>query len=269
MSLKCKIGFHTWKGCKCNDCGKIRDVQHDWSKDCEKCSKCGKIESHHDWSKDCEKCSKCGKIESHHDWSKDCEKCSKCSATREKQHDWTQDCEKCCKCGKVIIVKTFTDTRDSNVYKIHRVDNLLIMGENFAFKPPTGNYVASAAITKAQMTYGHLVDSEIKNSGGYFYDWETANNIAPLGWHLPTRREFEILKREIKNGNYANSGILLGGYAEWEGIRVTHTYMNKRAILWGAQENKETLCFDILSGLGIEIHNERPMRGCNVRYIRD
>ena len=102
MNIKCTLGFHTWNGCTCTACGKVRDEQHDWTKDCEKCSICGKIRAdQHDWSKDCEKCSKCGKIrENHHDWSKDCEKCSKCGKTRENHHDWSKDCDKCSKCGK-------------------------------------------------------------------------------------------------------------------------------------------------------------------------
>ncbi len=136
MSFKCKIGLHSWNGCKCSDCekirdeqhewngckcskcGKTRDEQHDWTKDCEKCSKCdktrenqhswsgcncvkcGKIrDEQHDWSIDCEKCSKCGKtIENQHSWS-GCT-CSKCGKTRDEKHDWSKDCQKCSKCGK-------------------------------------------------------------------------------------------------------------------------------------------------------------------------
>ncbi|HEY5593066.1 MAG TPA: hypothetical protein VIK55_18880 [Paludibacter sp.] len=116
MSFKCKIGLHSWNGCKCSDCDKIRDEQHDWSHDCEECSRCGKTKESrpsfkndhgqwqksvitHDWSNDCEKCSKCGKSrDNQHNWSEDCEKCSKCAKTRENQHDW-KGC-KCSKCGK-------------------------------------------------------------------------------------------------------------------------------------------------------------------------
>ena len=62
MAFKCKIGLHSWNGCKCSECEKTRDEQHDWSKDCEKCSKCGKKrENQHNWSKEFVKCSKCGK----------------------------------------------------------------------------------------------------------------------------------------------------------------------------------------------------------------
>lgn len=31
MLLKCKLGFHSWNGCKCTKCGKARDEQHKWS----------------------------------------------------------------------------------------------------------------------------------------------------------------------------------------------------------------------------------------------
>jgi hypothetical protein len=85
-------------------CDKIRDEQHDWKKDCEKCSVCGMAsENEHDWSADCEKCSVCGITrENEHDWSTDCEKCPVCGITKENVHDWSTDCEKCSKCGKTL-----------------------------------------------------------------------------------------------------------------------------------------------------------------------
>jgi formylglycine-generating enzyme len=117
MAFKCFIGSHTWNGCKCSDCGKIRDIEHDWSQDCEKCSKCGsknhrgiiKVNGkwgegliQHDWNKDCETCCRCGKTrENHHDWSQDCNKCSNCGKTGDNKHDYSKDCEKCSICGKI------------------------------------------------------------------------------------------------------------------------------------------------------------------------
>jgi len=97
MAFKCKIGLHSWNGCKCKDCGKTRDEQHDWNKDCEKCSICGKTrDEQHDWN-GC-KCSKCGKTrDEEHKWWNGC-KCPKCGKTRDEQHKW-HGC-KCSKCGK-------------------------------------------------------------------------------------------------------------------------------------------------------------------------
>jgi len=88
MSFKCKIGLHSWNGCKCSKCGKTRDEQHNWSKDCKKCSNCGKTrENQHDW-KGC-KCSKCGITrDEQHNWSKDCDNCSICGKRRYDAHDW-------------------------------------------------------------------------------------------------------------------------------------------------------------------------------------
>jgi hypothetical protein len=137
--LPCKLGSHTWEGCKCKFCDKTRDQEHDWSKDCGICYKCGKTrivehfwngcfckicgktrDEEHDWSKDCEKCSKCGSTrEMHHAWngclctaclkSRDEDhiwdgcKCSKCGVFRDEQHSWDKCI--CSKCGKTKFEK--------------------------------------------------------------------------------------------------------------------------------------------------------------------
>jgi len=105
MSFKCKIGIHSWNGCTCTECGKIRDEQHDW-KGCE-CSKCGKTRNEqHDW-KGCV-CSKCAKTrDEQHDWSKNCEECSICGITRDEQHHWKYN--KCSICGAVSTVNLLPD----------------------------------------------------------------------------------------------------------------------------------------------------------------
>ena len=117
MNLTCWIGKHEWTGCRCSACRKTRDEGHDWTEDCEKCSRCGASRSAaHNWT-GC-KCSACGKTrDGGHDWSKDCEKCSRCGVprsaahrwtgcrcsacgkTRDEGHDWSKDCEKCSRCG--------------------------------------------------------------------------------------------------------------------------------------------------------------------------
>lgn len=40
MGIKCLFGTHTWSGCKCSKCGKLRDEGHLWAGD--KCHVCGK-----------------------------------------------------------------------------------------------------------------------------------------------------------------------------------------------------------------------------------
>lgn len=79
MNVKCKFGFHQWDNCKCTKCGKIRNKQHNFSMDCEKCSNCGSTtKNQHNWNY-C-KCIKCGKIiENVNDWTIICKDCVKCN----------------------------------------------------------------------------------------------------------------------------------------------------------------------------------------------
>ena len=78
---------------------------------------------------------------------------------------------------------SFTDPRDGKIYKIVKIGDQWVLAENFAYKPGTGKYWA--------------YDNEKSNIEiyGYLYDWETAMNITPDGWHLPSRKEwFALLK---------------------------------------------------------------------------
>ena len=137
MSFKCSIGLHSWDGCKCSDCGKIRDSEHDVAADCGVCTKCGTIFDidHHDWSADCEKSAKCGKThENQHQWHKDCEKCSKCGKIRSNVHHLIDDICQVCNHGY------FTDHRDGAAYKIIKIGSQVIMAENMSKRPAKGKF---------------------------------------------------------------------------------------------------------------------------------
>jgi ankyrin repeat protein len=113
MNLSCLFG-HNWKGCKCTRCGKTRDMDHDWSKDCEHCSMCNKTRTDkHDWSKDCVVCAVCGKTRTNRHVVKGCTCqicgkefhkwdgciCIKCGKIRSIGHDTTRDCKRCSRCN--------------------------------------------------------------------------------------------------------------------------------------------------------------------------
>ena len=120
--MSCFLG-HKWKGCTCTKCGKVRDKNHDWSENCQKCAICGnsRQEAHnwqgcvctkckhtrdmdHNWKMDCEKCSVCGQTRDHyHKW--DGCKCTKCGKTRNENHAWSSNCEKCSICGETRLDK--------------------------------------------------------------------------------------------------------------------------------------------------------------------
>ena len=80
---------------------------------------------------------------------------------------------------------SFTDPRDGKIYKTVKVGDQWIMAENLAYKPDKGNYWAYENDTNNAVIYGYL------------YDWETAMNITPDGWHLPSRKEWMSIQKKL------------------------------------------------------------------------
>lgn len=76
------------------------------------------------------------------------------------------------------------------------------MAENLAYKPASGNYWAYDNKSDNMAVYGYL------------YDWETALNICPDGWHLPSDAEWTQLTDYL--GGAINAGGKLKTTSHWE-----------------------------------------------------
>lgn len=265
MSLKCIVGFHSWDGCKCKKCGKIRDKEHEVTADCGICSKCGQTfsDNEHDWSKDCDKCAICGKKrENQHLWLKNCEKCSLCGKVRSDKHLIVDGACQICGHG------TFHDERDGSMYKIIKIGEQIIMAENFSKKPDKGNYWA----------YDDHKDNIIKY--GCLYDWEAAKSVAPNGWHLPSKAEWESLHvylggddkkayEHLKTGGSSDFNNIFGGerYA-----RGTFGSLGASANYWSdtAEDVKQVWQFKLgayTESAGLEKID--PSFGLSVRLFKD
>lgn len=87
--------------------------------------------------------------------------------------------------------ETFTDLRDGMEYQTAIIGNQEWMAENLAYEPEEGRFWAYAN------------DSGFIESYGLLYNWTTAREVCPQGWHLPNSDEFKQLVDTLGGLNVA------------------------------------------------------------------
>ena len=95
----------------------------------------------------------------------------------------------------MFVGDKFTDPRDKNTYKIKQYGNCIWMVENF-------RYVPADRLNKGIWVQGYngssaeeAMQSENYAIYGCLYDYQTAKDLAPEGWHLATDAEWNELEK--------------------------------------------------------------------------
>jgi len=97
----------------------------------------------------------------------------------------------------------FTDSRDGKTYKTVNIGTQTWMADNLAFKTNGGWWAYDNS------------ESNVKIYG-YLYEWETAKNACPTGWHLPSDAEWTALTDYLGGLNLAYSKLKESGITYWK-----------------------------------------------------
>ena len=130
---------------------------------------------------------------------------------------------------------TFTDKRDGKSYKTVEIGTQTWMAENLAYKTDSGCWA-----------YNKQDSNMIKY--GYLYNLETAKTACPVGWHLPSKEEFNSLLQNFGGaGKNAFEALVPSGNSGFAALLGGLRYNNGRfsnldfsAIFWSSSQSSKT-----------------------------
>ncbi|MDR1829721.1 MAG: fibrobacter succinogenes major paralogous domain-containing protein [Candidatus Fibromonas sp.] len=102
---------------------------------------------------------------------------------------------------------TFTDSRDGKAYKTVKIEGQTWLAENLNFE------------AEGSKCYGD--DPKNAEKYGRLYNWETAKEACPEGWHLPSNDEWKDL---IKAAGFNMSGNNLKAKSGWRSFKGTDEF---------------------------------------------
>lgn len=171
---------------------------------------------------------------------------------------------------------TFTDERDGKTYKWVKIGNQTWMGENLAYKPESGFWSYEDETSNVE-TYGYL------------YDWQTAQSIAPAGWHLPSKSEWETLDDYL--GEHSAGQLKESGTDHWQSPNTGATnsshftglpsggnfdgeylMIGRKGYFWSSTEIDDANAYALTlesDSASISWYSGTKVRGLSIRCVKD
>jgi uncharacterized protein (TIGR02145 family) len=117
---------------------------------------------------------------------------------------------------------TFTDFRDATTYKTVKIGSQTWMAENLNYS--SSELLISFMVKNQNDSKNSAIwcyDNYEGNSENYgrLYDWQTARNVCPSGWRLPSKNDFEILLANFGgSGSNAFNVLLESGDSDFSAL---------------------------------------------------
>ncbi len=99
--------------------------------------------------------------------------------------------------------KNMTDA-DGNIYRTIEIGEQTWMAENMAATKITKEGWFSSKVIPAKYEFPPKKGEKY----GLLYQWEDAQKICPKGWHLPTKNDFQILIKHVKDNKESENSFL-------------------------------------------------------------
>jgi uncharacterized protein (TIGR02145 family) len=102
-----------------------------------------------------------------------------------------------------FLVSTYIDFHYNKVIKTLKIGTQTWMIENLAYKPESVNY------------WAYNNDQSNVSKYGYLYIWETAKQVCPTGWHVPSDTEWTNMTTYLGGQGIAGAKLKEAGMTHW------------------------------------------------------
>lgn len=167
-----------------------------------------------------------------------------CSKLLEGEEEWNWNVPKECRFNSAITYGVMTDSRDGQTYKTVNIGEQVWMAENLNYADSANtpsllnrswcfnDTAENCAVTGRLYTWAAAIDSVALYDGGNGVDCGSTNmscwmpkkvqGICPLGWHLPTKLEWNTLFDEV--GGDSVAGKFLKSQTGWINTNKVYDY---------------------------------------------
>jgi len=172
----------------------------------------------------------------------------------------------------------FIDIRDGKRYKVVKIGTQIWFAENLAYKPNSGD------------CWAYNDDENNIAKYGYLYFWETAKNVCPPGWHLPSNEEWNTLINFL--GGQTEAGGKLKATVDWKdpneggtnssgfsalpagnrAVGGSFYHLGEDALFWSSTPESSKSAWRIrlnYNNSSIDLEDSNRLTGRSVRCIKD